>query len=134
MELSSYQKLLVQFPPRRITSQAEYDQVWEQMDRLVTKEGRQTKDEEDFYFVLSLLVEKYEQEQSLEIDGLYGIELLKELMQQQNLRQKDLIDIFKTKSIISEVLKGKRKLTVEHIQKLSERFRLPAQKFMPRSS
>lgn len=134
MELSSYQKLLIEFPPLPITSQAEYEKVWERMDSLMAKEGSQTKDEENYYFVLSLLVEKYEQGQSLEVDELCGVELLQELMQQQELRQKDLIDIFKTKSIISEVLKGKRKLTVEHIQKLSERFRLPVEKFMPRSS
>ena len=45
-------------------------------------------------------------------------------MDANNLRQKDLVPIFGTESIVSEVLHGKRQLTVEHIEKLSQRFNL----------
>jgi len=34
------------------------------------------------------------------------------------LKQKDLVDIFGTPNIISEVLNGKRNFTTEHIRKL----------------
>jgi len=43
-------------------------------------------------------------------------------MAANELKQKDLLDIFGTPSIVSEVLNGKRKLTVEHIRKLTRRF------------
>ena len=43
-------------------------------------------------------------------------------MDQHNLKQKDLTDIFGTPSITSEVLSGKRELNKEHIRRLSQRF------------
>jgi HTH-type transcriptional regulator/antitoxin HigA len=45
-----------------------------------------------------------------------------ELMAAHDPKQKDLVDIFGTPSIVSEVLHGKRELTTEHIRLLSERF------------
>jgi len=41
----------------------------------------------------------------------------------------DLLDIFGTPSIISEVLSEKRGLTVEHIRKLSRRFHISPEVF-----
>ncbi len=43
-------------------------------------------------------------------------------MEAHGLRQKDLVDVFGTESIASEVLHGKRELTKEHIKRLSARF------------
>jgi len=43
-------------------------------------------------------------------------------MEVHQLRQKDLIDVFGTESIVSDVLHGKRDLTKEHIRRLSARF------------
>jgi len=43
-------------------------------------------------------------------------------MEAHDLRQKDLVDIFNTESVASEVLSGKRELTREHIKRLSARF------------
>jgi len=40
-------------------------------------------------------------------------------MEAHDLRQKDLVDIFNTESVASEVLSGKRELTREHIKRLS---------------
>jgi HTH-type transcriptional regulator/antitoxin HigA len=58
-----------------------------------------------------------------------GIEALEELMEANGLRQKDLVSIFGTPSIISEVLNGKRRLTTEHIRKLSRRFHVSPELF-----
>lgn len=43
-------------------------------------------------------------------------------MEAHNLRQKDLLDVFGTESIVSEVLRGKRELTKQHIRRLSKKF------------
>jgi HTH-type transcriptional regulator / antitoxin HigA len=43
-------------------------------------------------------------------------------MEAHKLRQKDLIDVFGTESIVSDVLNGKRDLAKEHIRRLSKRF------------
>lgn len=44
------------------------------------------------------------------------------LTNKANLRQKDLVPIFGTESIVSEVLHEKRALSVHHIVGLSQRF------------
>ena len=58
-----------------------------------------------------------------------GIELLKGLMELHGLKQLDLVPIFKTKSIVSAVLNGKRQLTVEHINKLAGFFKVSHELF-----
>ena len=74
----------------------------------------------------------YEYEQTQEpIPNIYGVELLKALLKERGLRQKDLVSIFKTESIISDVLQGKRKLTARHIQELADFFNLSPAVFFP---
>ena len=43
-------------------------------------------------------------------------------MEENHLRQKDLVDVFRTEGIVSDVLNGKRDLAKDHILKRSERF------------
>ncbi len=50
-------------------------------------------------------------------------------MEANSLKQKDLVDVFGTPSIVSEVLNGKRGLTIEHIKKLSRRFHVSPELF-----
>ena len=56
-------------------------------------------------------------------------ELIRHLMDQHGLQQKDLADVFGTPSIVSEVLSGKRELTKDHIKRLSRRFHLSPELF-----
>jgi len=55
--------------------------------------------------------------------------VLEELIAANELKQKDLLDIFGTPSIVSEVLSGKRKLTTDHIRKLCRRFHVSPELF-----
>ena len=55
---------------------------------------------------------------------------LRELMTQHGLTQKDLPEIG-AQSVVSAVLSGKRQLNVRQIARLSARFGLPADAFMP---
>jgi HTH-type transcriptional regulator/antitoxin HigA len=50
------------------------------------------------------------------------LDIIRHLMEAHKLRQKDLVDVFGTESIVSDVLNGKRNLTKEHIRRLSTRF------------
>lgn len=77
-----------------------------------------TQDEEDYLDLLGSLMIQYEQ--SVEpISDISAVNLLKVLLTENQLRQKDLVFIFKTESIVSEVLNNRRKLSVEHIQLLA---------------
>jgi len=48
--------------------------------------------------------------------------MLQFLMDQHDLKQKDLLDVFGTESAISQVLGGKREFSREHIRRLAKRF------------
>ncbi len=126
---SAYIELLKTFPPRPITAEEELTATQKKIDSLLDK-GELTPDERDYLHVLGTLV--YQYEQTLEpIPDIYGIELLKALIEEFDLRQKDLVPIFKTESIVSDILHEKRQLTTEHIQKLAEFFSVSPAVFFP---
>ncbi|MFS8119700.1 MAG: helix-turn-helix domain-containing protein, partial [Microcoleus sp.] len=73
----------------------------------------------------------YDYEQKHEpMPVLKGIKLLKALMIEDNIQEKDLIDIFESESWVSEVMNGKRELTVSQIQKLAKFFHLSPVAFL----
>lgn len=116
----SYGELLQWHPPRRITSEEQYEEMQKVVDALLDK-GDLTADEEDYLDLLGTLIYLYE-EQTVHIPDIWGVELVKAFLSERGLRQKDLVSVFKTESIVSAVLNGHRKLTVEHIEKLADFF------------
>jgi len=124
-----YVELLRSFPPRPISDEVEFAATQTVVDALLDR-PELTADEQDYLNVLGTLIAEYEQ--TLEpLPDISGVELLEVLIAEQNLRQKDLVPIFKTESIVSDVLHGRRKLTVEHIQKLAEFFHVSPAVFFP---
>lgn len=78
---------------------------------------------------------EFEYEQKSEpIPNIYGVQLLKVLITERQLQQKDLVSIFKTESIVSDILNGKRQLTVRHIQELAHFFNLSPAVFFPQQN
>lgn len=73
--------------------------------------------------LLTLLIEDFE-EKNFALKASSPVDVLSELMSANILKQKDLVDIFGTASIVSEVLHGKRQLPTQHIRRLSRRFRV----------
>ena len=73
--------------------------------------------------LLRLLIEDFEQESDA-LRPAKPIEILSELMEANSLKQKDIVDVFGTPSIVSEVLNEKRGLTIEHRKKRSRRFNI----------
>jgi len=59
-----------------------------------------------------------------------GVALLRTLMDQHGLKAADLANELGSKSNVSNILNGRRALTVRHIAALAERFKLPAQAFI----
>ena len=125
----AYIELLESFPPLPITSASEALTTQEVIETLLDKDEL-TNAEQSYLHVLGTLLAEYEDQKVL-IPDIYGVELLKALIQKQKLRQKDLVPIFKTESIVSAILNGQRKFTVEHIQKLAEYFNIPPSAFFP---
>jgi HTH-type transcriptional regulator / antitoxin HigA len=119
---NAYIELLKTFPPRPITSEEELTATQKVIDSLIDK-GELTPDEQDYLNVLGTLVYEYEEKHKPILD-IHGVELLKALIAELGLRQKDLVPIFKTESIVSEVLSGQRNLTVNHIRQLAKFFHI----------
>jgi HTH-type transcriptional regulator / antitoxin HigA len=95
--------------------------------------GEMTLEEQDYINVLGILVHEYEGK-TVSVLDLSGVELLQALIDEWGLKQKDLVPIFKTESIVSAILSGKRKLTLEHIEKLSSFFHVPPSTFFSKSA
>ena len=74
--------------------------------------------------LLSLLVEKYEQEH-YPIEAPNPIEAIRFRMEQMNLKQADVAPLFGGKTRVSEVLHGKRPLTLKMITLLNRYLGIP---------
>ena len=72
----------------------------------------------------SLLVEKYEQE-NYPTEAPTPIEAIKFRMEQMNLKQSDIAPLFGGKTRVSEVLNGKRSLTLKMITLLNRYLGIP---------
>jgi HTH-type transcriptional regulator / antitoxin HigA len=106
--------------PTPITSERQHEEYVSVLDKLASKENP-TSEEEKYAEVLLTLIEAYEEEHH-SIPDASPVEVLRALMDANDLKQKDLAAIFGSESIVSEVLHKKRDLNKTHIEKLSKRF------------
>lgn len=86
--------------------------------------------EEDEAEVLTVLIQSYEKEH-YPIGKSDPVDVIRFHMERLGLRNADLIPCMGASSRVSEVLGGKRKLTVEMIAKLSRRLGIPADDLLP---
>jgi HTH-type transcriptional regulator/antitoxin HigA len=108
--------------PSPITSERQHAEYLSIVNKLASKDYP-TSEEEKYAEVLITLIEAYEEEHH-SIPNACPVEVLRSLMDANDLRQKDLAPIFGIESIVSEVLRNKGDLNKTHIQKLSKRFRV----------
>jgi HTH-type transcriptional regulator/antitoxin HigA len=106
--------------PAPITSERQHEEYLSVLDKLTSKDNP-TSEEEKYAEVLIVLIEAYE-EGHHSVRGASPVEVLRALMDANDLRQKDLVPIFGSESIVSEVLHKKREFNRNHIEKLSKRF------------
>lgn len=121
MVTPEYNLLLTKVAPRVIRSEKENEAYTRALYELDQRSGKLTRAEKELADLLTLLVEDFESKR-YELPRAKPVEVLRFLMDQHGLKQKDLVGVFRTRSIVSEVLSGKRKLNREHIERLSQRF------------
>lgn len=88
-------------------------------------DAKEATPEADVRDVVTILIEKYEEEH-YPIDMPDPVEAIKFRMEQAGLTQKHLIPYVGSRSKVSEVLSGKRKLTLKMIRALNRHFGVPA--------
>jgi HTH-type transcriptional regulator / antitoxin HigA len=114
--------------PRVIHDDAELEAYTDALFQLTALE-KPTRSEVEAIELLTLLVERYEQEH-FPIPAARPATVVRFLMEQQNLRQRDLVAQFGSESAVSMFLSGERKLTLEQVRKLSARFKVSADVFL----
>jgi HTH-type transcriptional regulator/antitoxin HigA len=104
-----------------IANTNDYDEAIKVADALVD-EGAMEGDhpQHSLFMMLADLIHAYDQ-RNFPIPHVSGNQMLRFLMDQHGLKQTQLPEIGK-QSVVSEILSGKRELTVSHIAGLSKRF------------
>jgi HTH-type transcriptional regulator/antitoxin HigA len=122
----TYKKLVAKTLPKIVHTEEQNEQYIKVLFDLTSH--KMTKEESEFADLLTLLIEDFE-EKHYALPKASPTETIRFLMDQNGLKQKDLIDVFGTPSIVSEVLRGKRDLNKDHISRLSQRFHVSPELF-----
>ncbi|MGO8757144.1 MAG: helix-turn-helix domain-containing protein [Terracidiphilus sp.] len=96
----------------------------------LTAEPRPTRAQVKAIELLTLLIERYEEEHYAVPDASPA-DVLRFLIERHGLRQCDLAQDLGGESVVSEVLSGKRRLNASHIEQLSKRFHVSPAVFFP---
>jgi len=125
-------EMIARGAPRVIHSDEELEAYTDALFQLTALENPSLVEAEAIE-LLTLLVERYEQDR-YPIPPADPVSVVRFLIEQQNLTQRDLIPQFGSESAVSMFMNGQRKLTLEQVRKLSIRFKLPADVFIPKAS
>ena len=123
-----YGALLQKVPPKVIRTEKENEAYTEILYELDQRGKGLTRAEKELAELLTLLIEDFE-EKRYRVPRGKPLDVLRLLMEQHGLMQKDVVKMFGTPSIVSEVLSGKRELNKDHIERLSARFHVSPELF-----
>ena len=123
-----YSALLAKYPPKVIRTEKENEKYVELLYDLDRHSKKLTAAEKELAELLTLLIEDFEARRYA-LSRAKPLDALRFLMDQHGLKQKDLVDVLGTPSIVSEVLSSKRALNKDHIKRLSERFHVSPELF-----
>ncbi len=124
----AYTALLTKFSPRVIRTEEQNERYIAALYELEQQGEAASADELELAEMLTLLIEDFE-EKRYGLKKATPLEMLGFLMEQHGLRQKDLVNVFGTPSIVSEVMRGRRELNKEQIRRLGERFGVSVELF-----
>jgi HTH-type transcriptional regulator / antitoxin HigA len=120
--LANPERMIERGAPHLIESEEQLVAYTKALYRL-TAEHRPTRAQVKAIELLTLLVERYEEEHYTVPKASPG-DVLRFLIERHGLKQRELARELGGESVVSEVLSGKRKLNAGQIQQLSSRFRV----------
>ena len=126
---TAYGKLLSRALPRVIETEEENERMIAELEKLDTRGRPLTREEEKLAELMTLLVREFETAH-YPLGHAKPVEALRVLMEERSLRQRDLIPVFGSSSVVSDVLNEKRSISKAHARKLSEFFRVPRGLFL----
>lgn len=125
-----YGKLLANVLPRRIETEEQNEQYLQIVEKLMDKGSNKFSPEEHVLFdLLVTLIEEFE-EKVYPMPGVKPHERLKYLLNEKELKQKDLLHILGSEGVVSEMVSGKREITLKTARKLADFFNVPVELFV----
>jgi HTH-type transcriptional regulator/antitoxin HigA len=124
-----YPKLLSRNAPAVIHSKAEHKHYLAALERLLGKHSMSDA-EQRYCELLGVLIEDYGKRAFPLKAKADPVDVLKELMAANGLQQKDLLSIFRHKGLISEILRRKRTLSLDHVRGLAKKFHVSPEAFI----
>ena len=125
-----YGELLLETLPAAIQSEAEYDRLAAAMNKLAVK-PRLSPEEDRLLDLLSALVEAYDQKHYV-IPQATPAMVIRTLMQDRNLKNKDLELVLGSSGVTSEVINGKRNPSKMQVKALAQFFQVSPELFVAR--
>jgi HTH-type transcriptional regulator/antitoxin HigA len=116
----AYASLLVEFLPASIESEEENERLIEAAGRLIKKGKGRSPEEDKLLNLLVTLIEDFEEKNYPMGLSSNPAVALRELMSEHQLKQTDLLDIFGSQGVVSQVLNGKREISKAQARRLSE--------------
>ena len=126
---AGYVELLVEHRPAKPRNRRELAELTALLQSLSANESRQTRAMERFIETLTALIMQFEDE--IEPDPERSpAGVLRFLMEERGLRQKDLVPVLGSKSYVSQILSGHRPIGKDAACKLAAFFQVSAYSFV----
>lgn len=120
LDKTTYSQLLVEYQPKVITTEVEYDQALETVEKLMADQQR-TPEQTAILQLLVTLIEEFETKH-YPIEPSSPHAMLEHLMDARGIKQSDLVGIIGSKGVISEVVNRKRAISKAKAKALGEFF------------
>jgi HTH-type transcriptional regulator/antitoxin HigA len=130
LNTAKYGRLLLEALPRPIETEEENERALAIVNELMSKgEDKLTPEEQALLKLLVRLIEDFE-EKAYPIPEAPGWRVLRTLMENRGVRQADLLHIFGSRGIASEVVNGKRAISKAQAKALGEFFKVSPELFI----
>ncbi|MGD1896443.1 MAG: type II toxin-antitoxin system HigA family antitoxin [Phormidesmis sp.] len=127
----SYGNLLQSVQPKKIETEKDYEKFLSVLESLLEKdEDSGLLPSEDLLVdLLLVLVQAYEK-QATDLPSASPLDVLRHLMEANNLSQANLVGVIGSSGVVSEVMNGKREISKSQARSLGERFKVSYKLFL----
>ena len=124
-----YKKLLVRVMPVVIQTEEENERALAEVEKLMAKGEDLSPEEDALLRLMATLIQDFE-EKFYQPREATPLEVLRHLMEARDLKQSDLLEVFGSKGIASEVINGKRSISKTQAKALAKFFGVSADLFI----
>lgn len=124
-----YGRLLARKLPAVIRTEEENERLIAELEDLDAHHRDLSAEEREYAELLAVLIEAFE-DANYTLQGSTPNSRLRSLMEEHGLRQRDLLDVFGSRGIASEVVSGKRAISKAQAKKLAGIFHVPTDLFL----